>query len=157
MGLQKEAKVEGREISLTRIFDAPRFLVFRAWTDPNLVVKWWGPTGFTNTISEMDVRPGGRWKFVVHGPDGVDYPNEIVYEEIVEPERLVYSHVVAPKFRMSIALLELGSKTELTALMVFLSAEDFESAVKQVHAVEGLKETLARLEGELASEQSGIN
>ena len=58
------------------------------WTDPEHVAKWWGPTGFTNTIYEMDVRPGGVWRFVMHGPDGIDYQNKIVYIEVVKPERL---------------------------------------------------------------------
>ena len=71
-----------RELVITRIFDAPRELVWRAWTDPKHVAQWWGPNGFTNTIHEMDVRPGGVWRFVMHGPDGVDYANKIVFGEI---------------------------------------------------------------------------
>ena len=63
-----------REIVATRVFDAPRDLVFRMWTDPAHIVHWWGPNGFTTTIHEMDVRPGGMWRFIMHGPDGVDYP-----------------------------------------------------------------------------------
>ena len=66
----------------------PRELVFKMWTDPKHVAQW-GPKGFTNTIYEMDVKPRGVWRFVMHGPDGVDYKNRIVYIEIVEPERLV--------------------------------------------------------------------
>ena len=70
-----------REISITRLFDAPRELVFEAWTDPEQVVQWWGPHGFTTTIHEMDVRPGGVWRFIMHGPDGTDYDNRVVFEE----------------------------------------------------------------------------
>src|SRR3954449_1876611 len=81
-----------REIVAVRVFDAPRELVWKLWTDPHHVAQWWGPNGFTNTIHEMDVRPGGVWRFIMHGPDGVDYPNRIVFIEVVEPERLVYSH-----------------------------------------------------------------
>ena len=77
-----------REIRITRVFDAPRELVFEAWTDRDQVVEWWGPHGFTTTIHEMDVRPGGVWRFVMHGPDGTDYNNHVVFEEVVEPERL---------------------------------------------------------------------
>jgi uncharacterized protein YndB with AHSA1/START domain len=62
-----------RENVTTRVFDAPRELVFRAWTNPKHESQWWGPNGFTNTIHEMDVRPGSVWRFVMHGPDGVDY------------------------------------------------------------------------------------
>ena len=78
-----------REIVLTRVFDATREIVFDAFTDPKHVGHWWGPTGFTNAILETDVRPGGVWRFVMHAPDGTDYPNKIVYSEIVRPERLV--------------------------------------------------------------------
>src|SRR2546430_11151240 len=78
-----------REILLTRVFDAPRELVFKVWTDPEHVGRWWGPRGFTNTIHEMDVRPGGVWRFTMHGPDGVDYLNRIVFIEVARPERLV--------------------------------------------------------------------
>jgi uncharacterized protein YndB with AHSA1/START domain len=64
--------------------------VFRAWTDPAQVSVWWGPRGFTTTSHEIDIRPGGRWRFVMHGPDGTDYDNLITFVEIVAPERLVY-------------------------------------------------------------------
>jgi len=74
-----------REIGTTRIFDAPRELVFRMWTDPEHVGNWWGPTGFKTTTQLIDVRPGGQWRFIMHGPDGTDYPNKIVFVEIVEP------------------------------------------------------------------------
>jgi uncharacterized protein YndB with AHSA1/START domain len=79
-------------IIFNREFDAPRDLVWQAWTDPKHIVHWWGPNGFTNTIHAMDVRPGGVWRFIMHGPDGTDYPNKIIYREVVKPERLVYDH-----------------------------------------------------------------
>ena len=81
-----------REIVITRLIDAPRELVFDAWTDPEQVVQWWGPRGFTTTTHKMEVKPGGVWRFVMHGPDGRDYQNKITYLEIVPPERLVYRH-----------------------------------------------------------------
>src|ERR1700722_521534 len=104
MGEEKkdETATAGREIAATRIFDAPRELVFRMWTEPEHVAKWWGPIGFTNTIHEMDVRPGGVWRFIMHGPDGVDYPNKNVYLEVVRPDRLVWDHLSAPQFRMTV-------------------------------------------------------
>jgi uncharacterized protein YndB with AHSA1/START domain len=86
------AKSSDREIVATRVFDAPRELVFDAWTDAQRIKHWWGPYGFTTTTTEMDVRPGGLWRFIMHGPDGADYKNRIVYLEIVKPERLVYKH-----------------------------------------------------------------
>ncbi len=74
-----------REIVATRVFDAPRALAFKAWTEPTHLARWWGPNGFTITTYEMDFRVGGAWRFVMHGPDGRDYQNENVYVEIVSP------------------------------------------------------------------------
>lgn len=65
------------QIVSTRVFDFPRDLVFGAWTDPAHLAHWWGPKGFTNSFHEFDLRPGGNWRFVMHGPDGVDYRNQI--------------------------------------------------------------------------------
>jgi uncharacterized protein YndB with AHSA1/START domain len=134
-----------REIITTRIFDAPRELVFAAWTDPKHVAEWWGPQGFTNTIYEMDVRPGGVWRFVMHGPDGVDYQNEIVFVEIVKPQRLVYDHVSGPKFHMTVTFDEQDGKTKLTMRMLFDTAALRDQVAKKFGAVEGAKQTLERL------------
>jgi uncharacterized protein YndB with AHSA1/START domain len=76
---------------IERVFNAPRELVWKAWTDPLHVVHWWGPRGFTTTVETMDVRPGGIWKHVMHGPDGANYPNWCVFSDVVEPERIVFS------------------------------------------------------------------
>jgi uncharacterized protein YndB with AHSA1/START domain len=84
-----------REILITCLLNAPRELVWKAWTNPKHVAQWWGPRGFTTTIEKMDVRSGGVWKHVMHGPDGVDYPNKSVFKEVVKPERIVYSHAAA--------------------------------------------------------------
>src|SRR5579863_6976594 len=81
-----------RELVFTRHFVAPRELVFEAWTNPQHVAQWWGPVGFTTTIHEMDVRPGGEWRLTMRGPDGTDYKNRIVFLEVAKPERLVYKH-----------------------------------------------------------------
>jgi len=75
-----------------RVLDAPRALVFDMWSDPKHLAQWWGPDGFTTTTSAFDLRPGGVWRFVMHGPDGRDYQNRIVFEEVVRPERIVYRH-----------------------------------------------------------------
>ncbi len=108
-----------REIVFKRVFNAPRELVFRAWTDPKHVKNWWGPNGFTNTIHEMDVRPGGIWRFIMHGTDGVDYPNKMIYDEVVEPERLVCRHFGGKTgdsvlFQMITTFIEKNDMTELT-------------------------------------------
>lgn len=78
------------ELVLTRTFDARRELVFKVWTDPKHIAHWWGPTGFTTTVHEMNVRPGGVWRYSMRGPDGKDYPFNGEYVEVVAPERLVF-------------------------------------------------------------------
>ncbi|PZR13278.1 MAG: ATPase [Archangium gephyra] len=81
-----------REIVLSRVLDAPRELVFKAWTDAEHVTKWFGPKGYTTETQEIDVRVGGRWRFVMTGPDGKRWDNRIVYLEIASPERIVFDH-----------------------------------------------------------------
>ena len=76
---------------VTRVFDAPRELVFKAWTDPKIVAQWWGPHRFTNPVCELDPRPGGAIRIHMHGPDGTVYPMTGVYQEVVEPERIVFT------------------------------------------------------------------
>ena len=146
-----------REIVISRVFDAPRELVWEVWTDPKHVVHWWGPNGFTTTIETMDVRPGGVWKHVMHGPDGTDYPNKSVFIEVVKPERIVYSHGggreggPGAQFEATWTFDALeGNKTRATGRMVFASAADREHVVREFKAVEGGHQTLGRLAGYLA-------
>jgi uncharacterized protein YndB with AHSA1/START domain len=85
-------QVSAQEITLTRVFDAPRELVWKAWTEPEQLARWWGPDGWSNPVSEirMDVRPGGGFKVTsVSDEDGTEMPSHCVYREVVEPERLV--------------------------------------------------------------------
>jgi len=85
------APKEEHELVVTRVFDAPRELVFKAWTDPKIVAQWWGPHRFTNPVCELDPRPGGAIRIHMHGPDGTVYPMTGVYQEVVEPERIVFT------------------------------------------------------------------
>ena len=80
-----------RELKITRVFDAPREVVFKAWTDPKLLAQWWGPKGFTNPVCELDARPGGAIRVHMRGPDGTVYPMGGMFHEIVEPERIVFT------------------------------------------------------------------
>jgi uncharacterized protein YndB with AHSA1/START domain len=82
-----------RELVITRLVDAPRDMVFGAWTDPKQAMQWWGPEGFAVVALEMDVRPGGRWRKCMRAPDGKDYWRKGVYREVVAPERLVFTYV----------------------------------------------------------------
>ena len=143
-----------RELVFTRVLDAPRDLVFRAWTDPRHIVHWWGPNGFTNTIHEMDVRPGGVWRFVMHGPDGVDYGNRITYIEVVPPERLVYAHGSdvendPAQFNVAVTFADQGGRTRLTMRVVFASAAVRDQMVRESGVEDGANQTLARLEAYL--------
>jgi uncharacterized protein YndB with AHSA1/START domain len=144
------ATTSDREITLTRTFNAPRELVWTAWTDPKHVAQWWGPSGFTSTIQEMDIRPGGVWRLIMHGPDGTDYPNHVAYIEVVKPERLVYTHgsgeVDDPgQFHVTVTFDEQGAKTQVTMRSVFASAAERDKVVKEYGAIEGGNQTLARL------------
>ncbi len=110
---------EGQELVLTRVFDAPRELVFKAWTDPKRVAQWWGPQGFTNPVCELDARPGGAIRIHMRGPDGTVYPMTGVYREVIEPERLVFTSAALdekgnPMFEVltTVTFAEQGGKTK---------------------------------------------
>ncbi len=108
------------EIVIEHVFDAPRELVWKAWTDPEHVAKWWGPHGMTTRVEELDLRPGGTWRYVMLAPDGSEYPQKGVFSEIVPPEIIVTSaefevgedapHKVVLTYRFD----DLGDKTKLT-------------------------------------------
>jgi uncharacterized protein YndB with AHSA1/START domain len=139
-----------RAIVGTRVYDAPRDLVFSAFTDPKHLAQWWGPHGFTTTTTAFDFRPGGVWRFVMHGPDGRDYQNRITFDDIVRPERIAYHHgggedVEPVQFRTTIIFEDLGGKTRLTWRGDFPSAAERDRVVKDYGADKGLVETMARL------------
>ena len=140
----------GNEIVVTRVFDAPRELVFSMWTSAEHLGHWWGPRGFTITTHAIDVRPGGAWEFVMHGPDGRDYKNRIVYAEIDPPDRLAYQHVSGPFFDAEATFTDRGGKTEVTVRMTFATAELRERVAEEFGAVEGLHQTLDRLGEQVA-------
>lgn len=144
-----------RTIVLTRDYDAPRALVFKAWTNPEQIDRWWGPDGYATTTHEMDVRPGGVWRFNMHAPDGTDYRDWVEYVEVVEPERLVYHHgeevdgKMAGAFHVTVTFVERAGKTTVTMTTVFATAEEREATVA-FGAVELGKQTLARLAAHLS-------
>jgi uncharacterized protein YndB with AHSA1/START domain len=117
-----------REISMSRVFDAPRELVFQAHTDPQHIAQWWGPRRMTISIETMDLRPGGAWRFVQRDPEGNEYAFRGEYREIVPPERLVYTfefegmpgHILVE----TITFEERGGKTTITTTSLFDSRED---------------------------------
>ncbi len=110
-----------REITATRIFDAPRELVWQAWTDPEHLARWWGPEGFSNPVCEVDLRPGGAIHIVMRAPDGAEHPMRGIFREIAKPERLVFTAFpVDPagnpllEQHTVISFADRGGKTELT-------------------------------------------
>jgi uncharacterized protein YndB with AHSA1/START domain len=150
------------ELQLTRVFDAPRSKVWKAWTDPTLVGRWWGPNGFTVTTEKHDFRVGGGWKYVMHGPDGVDYPNSTVYMEIVPEQRLVYRHgggsadKPGVSFVATVTMEDVGGpdKTRVTLRMKFPTAEIKSMVIREYGAEEGGKQHLGRLAEFLGSMDS---
>ena len=112
----------GPVLGTERLLSATPQEVFAAFERSDLLARWWGPNGFTNTFDEFDFRPGGDWKFTMHGPDGKDYANHTRFIEIVPAERIVYEHV-APHFRMTITLADAGAGTHMIWCMGFESPE----------------------------------
>jgi PhnB protein len=150
---EKESNTAERELTISRLLNAPRELVWEVWTKPEHIKNWWGPTGFTNTIFSMEVKPGGVWDFIMHGPDGTDYKNKSIYKEIIKPERIVFEHV-SPKFTATITFEEKNGKTLLTWNMLFETKEQFEKVVKTFKADEGLKQNIVKLEDYLQAQFS---
>ncbi|MBZ4191855.1 SRPBCC family protein [Niabella beijingensis] len=133
------------ELRLTRVLNAPLELVWEVWTDPEHLKQWWGPEGFTNTISKMDLQPGGAWNLVMHGPDGTDYKNKSIFKEVVPFKKIVYDHVSGPRFLATITFESRGDQTVIDWHMLFESSEVFIQTVKTFKADEGLKQNLDKL------------
>lgn len=114
-----------REIVSRRVFAAAREAVFSAFSEPQQLAQWWGPEDFTNTIQEFDLRPGGRWRMIMHGPNGTEFHNEKVFVEVVPNERVVFDHLQPMHhFRMTLLLLDREGHTELTWKMLFDTAAE---------------------------------
>lgn len=142
-----------REIVITRLVDAPRERVFAAFTTPGEVEKWWGPKGFTTTTAEMNVTPGGVWRFTMHGPDGVDYPNFVRFAEVRYPDKLVHLHGTAEDepmmFESTISFFDVGGKTQVTMRLLLNTAEERNAAA--TYAIDGGNSTMDCLEEYLAA------
>jgi len=140
-----------REIAAVRIFDAPRELVWKMWTEPKHMARWWGPRGFLNTIYELDVRPGGVAHFVMHGPDGTDFQNKLVYTEVVKPELIAYDHITGPLFHATVKFDDCGDQTRAAFRMEFESVALRTRVVEEYGAIEGMNQTMSRLQEVLMS------
>ncbi|WP_343633869.1 SRPBCC domain-containing protein [Fluviicola sp.] len=133
-----------QELQTTATFTAPLVLIWEAWTDPEKIVNWWGPAGFSTTIHQMDFREEGEWKLTLHGPDGTNYPNRSIYREIVPLKKIVFEHF-NPHFITTVLFESVENGTELQWNMLFDSEEQFNTIVKAHKADEGQKQNIERL------------
>jgi len=149
--LPNDAALDARSMIITRVLSAPRELAFDAWTKADVLAKWFGPNGFTITTSKHEFKPGGEWRFVMHGPDGKDWQNVIRYDEIVRPERIAYRHGDpsgdgAKDFQTTITFEPLGPRTLIRLRAVFASVAIRDKVIAEVNAIEGGQQTLGRLD-----------
>lgn len=147
--MNDQSTTKEREIIVNRTFEAPRKLVFDAFTSPEKIGRWWGPNGFTTTTKSMDFKVGGEWIFTMHGPDGTDYPNRIMYTEINRHDLIRYDHFgnrpdEEIHFWATITFKKIKDQTKVTLKMVFPTAEARNNA-SEFGAVEGAHQTLRRL------------
>jgi len=149
-----------REIFISRVLNAPRELVWKVWTEPEHIMQWWGPEGFTTTVHEMDVNENGIWRFVMHGPNNMNFPHKIVYSAVVKPERLEYTQgsedINNPtSFKTTVIFEEISGKTRLSMRLLFTTAKERDRVAKEYGAVEGQKQTIGRMEEHVSELQKG--
>jgi uncharacterized protein YndB with AHSA1/START domain len=150
------ADTADREIVVSRVINGPRRLVFEAYTELRHLSRWWGPDGFTITTRSFEFSPGGHWAFVMHGPDGTDYPNHVEWLEIVPPERIVHRHGTEagdPDAFISTTTLEEQNpaRTLVTLRSVFNTREQRDHVVEHFAAIEGARQTLDHLSSHVAT------
>jgi len=136
------------EIVSTRIFDFSRELVFRAWSEAEHLKNWWGPAGFTNTFIEFDFRVGGKWSFIMHGPEKGNYPNECEFLKIENPSLIAWNRISKPHFQVLATFDEVSDrKTKIIFKMLFNTAD--ECGKLKPFVVDKNEENFDRLEVEL--------
>lgn len=147
-GTEQEA-ADDRTLVTARLIAATPDQVYAAFVAPERLARWWGPKGFRNTFQACDPRPGGSWRYVMHGPNGGNYPNESVFETLIPGERVVIRHVSGHLFTLTVTLTPDGAGTRLVWRQCFDSAREAE----RVRSVAGPanEENLDRLEAEVAS------
>ena len=148
-GAPVQSATADREIVISRVIDAPRELVFEAFTEVQHLSRWWGPEGFSTTTQSFEFRVGGEWDFVMHGPDGTDYTEWICWTEIAPPERIALLHGESrgdPNAFESVLTFERdGAATRIEMRTVFRTKELRDDAVEKYHAIEGGQQTLSNL------------
>jgi uncharacterized protein YndB with AHSA1/START domain len=148
-GARSKPATADREIVLSRDIDAPRELVFEAFTQFRHLSQWWGPDGFTTTTRAFEFRAGGAWDFVMHAPDGTDYQEWITWTEIVPPERIALLHGESRDdpnaFESTLTFQPHGEATRIVMRTVFPTKQLRDEAVERYHAIEGGEQTLSNL------------
>jgi uncharacterized protein YndB with AHSA1/START domain len=144
-----DAATADREIVISRVIDAPPELVFEAFTEVRHLSQWWGPEGFSTTTRSFEFREGAVWDFVMHGPDGTDYPEWITWTEIAPPERITLLHGESPEdpnaFESVLTFTPEDSATRLVMRTIFPTKQARDEAVEKYGAVEGGRQTLNNL------------
>jgi uncharacterized protein YndB with AHSA1/START domain len=147
----EESATDEREIRISRVIEAPRELVFEAFTEVRHLSRWWGPEGFTTTTRSFEFRVGGEWDFVLHGPDGTNYQEWITWTQIAAPERIALLHGEfrgdPNAFESVLTFAREGAATRIEMRTVFPSQELRDEAVEKYHAIEGGRQTLDNLAG----------
>ncbi|KII00012.1 ATPase [Streptomonospora alba] len=158
-GASAQSASADREVFISRVIDAPRELVFEAFTEVRHLSQWWGPEGFTTTTQSFEFRVGGEWNFVMHGPDGTDYTEWISWTEIAPPERIALLHGESrgdPNAFESVLTFEPdGAATRIRMRTVFPTKELRDEAVEKYHAIEGGRQTLGNLAAYVEITQQG--
>jgi uncharacterized protein YndB with AHSA1/START domain len=143
------------EIVSSRIINAPINLAFAAWSEPEHLKNWWGPAGFTNTFNEFDFRVGGRWKFVMHGPERGNYPNDCEFIRIEKPNLIAWKRHSKPHFQVVATFEEVSKEsTKIVFKQLFESAEECDKIKR--FAVDKNEENFDRLEEELSRMIGGL-
>ena len=148
--------MENSALQTTRIFKAPINLMWEVWTNPEHIVNWWGPNGFTGTIHKMDFQEGGEWKLTLHGPDGTNYPNRSIYKEILPFKKIVFEHF-NPHFITTVLFEAKGEETQIEWTLLFDTVEMYEIIVKAHKADEGQKQNIEKLEKYLSKLPGELN
>jgi len=154
-------EIKGKEIIISRVLNAPVKLVWEVWTKPEHIVKWWGPNSFTTTDKGMQLKAGGHWYFTMHGPDGINYPNHIVFLEVVPYEKLMYRHsddaATNPiSFHATVIFENMGNKTKLTMHSVFESEAELQRLNAAYHVIEGGQQHIGRLDDYLQTQNINV-
>ncbi|MBX3061957.1 MAG: SRPBCC family protein [Anaerolineae bacterium] len=150
----------GKQLNMERIFNAPRQLVFEAWSKPEYLARWWGPQGWTLPVCNVDFRVGGSWHYCIRGPEGEESWGKALYHEIVVPERIVYTDYFSdaagtlsdqmPAATTTMSFIEVDGKTKVTGRSEYPAVADLEKVI-QMGMLDGMNESLDRLDAALAA------